>query len=112
VEQSSANQPVVIAPRDPGAPLVMRLLYAPVHIASRRLAPRLSAQLFANVWRVVDDADPPPRAEERQPSVARLAVALAIEGACAAVVRGLLEQGSRRQFARLTGRWPTRPPKP
>jgi hypothetical protein len=112
VEQPSAAEPVAVVPAEPGAPLVTRLMFAPVHIVSRTVAPRISAQVFASVWRVVDDGDPPPRAEERQRSVARLAVALAIEGACAAVVRGLLEQGSRRQFARVTGRWPSRPRKP
>jgi Protein of unknown function (DUF4235) len=112
VEQSSAVEPVAIAPAEPGAPLVTRLLFAPVDIVSRTVATRISAQVFASMWRVVDEADPPPRAEDRQRSVARLAIALAIEGACAAVVRGLLEQGSRRQFARVTGRWPSQPRKP
>ena len=34
--------------------------------------------------------------------------ALALEGACTAIVGGLLDQASRREFARLTGRWPGR----
>jgi hypothetical protein len=105
-----AAEEAAVEPAENGVPLVMRLMFAPVDLASRRLASRLSAQLFASVWRAVDESEAPPRAEERQPSVARLAAALAIEGACTAVVRGLVEQGSRRQFARLTGRWPTRPP--
>ena len=85
-----------------------RLMFAPVRLVARRLAPRLSARLFASVWRVVDDGSPPPRVEERQRSVGKLALALALEGACSAIVRGLLDHGSRRQFARLTGRWPSR----
>jgi hypothetical protein len=112
VERPAAEDPTAVAPADSVPPLVARLMFIPVHLASRRLlAPRLSAQLFASVWRVVDHSDPPPRPDEQQRSVTRLAVALALDGACTAVVRGLLEQGSRRQIARLTGRWPTQPPK-
>ena len=50
----------------------------------------------------------PVRPDEREVSVAKLALALGLEGACAAAVRGVLDQLSRRQFARLTGRWPGR----
>ena len=92
----------------PGAPVVVRLMYAPVRIVSRRVAPRLSSQLFASLWRLVDDSGPPPRPQDRQRSVVKLALALGLEGACAALVSGLLDQASRRQFAKLTGRWPSR----
>ncbi len=83
-------------------------MFAPVKIVAKRIAPRVSTRLYRRLWRVIDDDAPPPRAEERQESVARLAFALALEGACAALVSGLLDQASRRKFARLTGRWPGR----
>jgi hypothetical protein len=111
VERPSGSDLVVAAPAELGAPLVTRLMFVPVKLVSRRLAPRLAARLFASVWRVVDDSAPPPRPEAPQASVARLALALALEGACTAVVRGALDQLTRRQFARLTGRWPARPAK-
>ena len=83
-------------------------MFAPVKLVSRRLAPRLSRRLFETIWRVVDDDDGPPRAEERQQSLPKLAVALALQGACNAMVGGLLDHVSRREFARLTGYWPGR----
>jgi hypothetical protein len=92
----------------PGAPVVVRLMYAPVRIVSGRVAPRLSSRLFSSLWRLLDDSGPPPRPQDRQRSVAKLALALGLEGACVALVRGLLDHASRRQFARLTGRWPSR----
>ncbi len=92
----------------PGAPLVVRLMYAPLRIVSGRLAPRISARLFVSLWALLDDSGPPPRPQDRQRSVAKLALALGLEGACTALVRGLFDQASRRQFARLTGRWPSR----
>jgi hypothetical protein len=85
-----------------------KLMFAPVKLVARRAAPRLSARLFDRVWHALYDGSPPPRSEEPQPSVTKLGIALALEGACAAVVGGLVDQLSRRQFARLTGRWPGR----
>ena len=70
----------------PGAPVVVRLMYAPVRIVSRRVAPRLSSRLFASLWRLVDDSEPPPRPQDRQRSVVKLALALGLEGACVALV--------------------------
>lgn len=101
-----------VAPAEPRAPLVGRLMFAPVKLASRRIAPRLSTALFDGVWRLVDHSEPPLRTDEPQPSVPRLALALALEGACNAAVRGVLDQVSRREFARITGRWPGRVRKP
>jgi len=92
----------------PDAPVVVRLMYAPVRIVSRRVAPRLSSRLFASLWRLVDDSEPPPRPQDRQRSVVKLALALGLEGACGALVGGLLDHASRRQFAKITGRWPSR----
>ena len=91
-----------------GLPLAARLMFAPVRLVAKRLAPRLSTRLFQAIWRVIDDEQAPPRAEERQPSLTKLAVALALDGACTAVVGGLLDHVTRREFARVTGRWPGR----
>jgi hypothetical protein len=99
---------VAVPEPQPGIPVVARLMFAPVRLVSRRLAPRLSTRLFQTIWRVIDDDADPPRAAERQPSLTKLAVALALEGACTAIVGGLLDHVTRREFARLTGRWPSR----
>lgn len=92
----------------PGAPVVARVMFAPVRIVSKRLAPRLSTRLFQTIWRVIDGEADPPRAEQREASLTKLAVALALEGACTAIVGGLLDHVTRREFARLTGSWPGR----
>jgi hypothetical protein len=105
--EADPRAPARVRP-EPGAPLLARLLFAPVTLIVRRLAPRLSARLFERIWSLIGGADPPPRPEQPQRSVSRLAAALALEGACAALVGGLLDQVSRREFARLTGRWPSR----
>jgi hypothetical protein len=104
----STELAVTVSEPQPGAPVVARVMFAPVRIVSKRLAPRLSTRLFQAIWRVIDGEADPPRAEERQPSLTKLAVALALEGACTAVVGGLLDHVTRREFARVTGRWPGR----
>jgi Protein of unknown function (DUF4235) len=109
---TNGKEAALVAVEPAGAPMVVRLMYAPVKIVSKRVAPRLSARLFASLWALVDDSEPPPRPEDQQRSVGKLALALGLESACAAVVGGLLEQVSRRQFARLTGHWPERGAKP
>jgi Protein of unknown function (DUF4235) len=87
-------------------PLATKAMFAPVKIVAKRIAPRLSRRLYTRLWSVIDDDAPPPRPEERQDSVAKLALALALEGALGAIVSGLLDHASRRKFARMTGRWP------
>ena len=47
------------------------------------------------------------------PDFGKLAVSLALEGALFRLVKGLVDNGSRRGFASLTGAWPgDREPKP
>ena len=86
--------------------IATNVLFAPVKLVSRRVAPRLSARVFKRVWGAIDGGAPPPRAEEPQGSVAKLGLALALEGAVTAIVSGLVDHVSRREFARVTGRWP------
>ena len=86
-------------PLQTGGGFATKVMFAPVRLVARR---------FARAWRVVDDGAPPPRAEEPQASVAKLGIALALEGAVNAFVNGLVDHVSRRQFARVTGRWPGR----
>ena len=99
---------MAIPDRQPGTPVVVRLMFAPVRFVSRRLAPRVSTRLFETLWRVIDREEEPPRAEEREQPLPKLAAALALQGACNAMVGGLLDHVARRQFARLTGYWPGR----
>lgn len=109
VRRSDSRELTAAPPEQTARPaIVARVLFAPVKIAGRRVAPRLSSRLFSRIWSVIDGDAPPPRAEERQTSMAKLALALALEGACVAIVSGLLDHASRRKFARLTGRWPGR----
>jgi hypothetical protein len=83
----------------------MNAVFLPIGLAAGLAAGQLSKKLFDAIWGVIDDEEAP-RPKHREISVAKLAAALAIEGAVFRTVRGLADHGSRRTFARLTGSWP------
>jgi hypothetical protein len=82
-----------------------RLLFAPVSIVAGLLAGLLGKKLFDFAWGLVDDEEPP-EPEHREISWARLALALAIQGAIFRAVRGLVDRATRIGFERATGEWP------
>ena len=82
-----------------------RLLFAPISIVSGLIAGLLGKKLFEVAWGAFDDEEPP-EPEHREISWVRLVLALAIEGAIFAAVRGLVDRGMRVGFERATGEWP------
>ena len=83
----------------------MKLLFLPFSITAGLAAGFLSKKLFDGVWRLVDDQEAP-EAEHKEISLAKLALALILEGAIFRAVRGLVDHGARRSFYNLTGSWP------
>jgi hypothetical protein len=82
-----------------------KLMFLPVSIGTGLLAGLIGKKTFQLIWGVIDDEEAP-KAEHRYISVPKLVVALAIEGALFALIRGLVDHGSRHAFARATGAWP------
>ena len=82
-----------------------KLLYRPFSILAGILAGVTSKRTFDVLWRRID-RQPPPRPDEQGVRPGKLALALLLEGAVFRAVRGLIDHGSRRSFAKLTGRWP------
>jgi hypothetical protein len=82
-----------------------KLLFMPFRIVTGLLAGLLGKQALDQIWSRIDEQGPP-KPEDRRTSVARLALALALEGALLRVIRGLVDHESRRGFAVLTGSWP------
>ena len=83
----------------------MKLLFRPVGMLSGVLAGLLARRCFTLMWRAVDEREPP-QPEQRSASLAKLALALSLEGAVFRLVKGLVDHTSRRGFAAITGRWP------
>ena len=83
----------------------MKLAFLPISILGGLLAGFLGQKAFDAIWAKVDEHEPP-EPEHREISLAKLAIALAIEGAIFRLVKGLFDHAARRGFARMTGAWP------
>ena len=83
----------------------MKLAFLPISILGGILAGLIGRKAFDAIWGRVDDQEPP-QPEHREVTLAKLAIALAIEGAIFRLVKGLFDHAARRGFARMTGEWP------
>jgi hypothetical protein len=84
---------------------VGKVLFIPFGILAGLIAGAIGRVAFDKAWGLIDDNEPP-EPEHREASIAKLAIALALEGAIFRAVRGLAEHGARRSFAKTTGSWP------
>jgi hypothetical protein len=83
----------------------MKFAFIPVSILGGLLAGLIGQKVFDAIWGKVDEQEPP-NPEHREVRLAKLAVALIIEGAIFRLVKGLFDHAARRGFARMTGSWP------
>jgi hypothetical protein len=83
----------------------MKLVFIPISVLGGLLAGFLGQKVFDAIWGKVDDREPP-QPEHREISLAKLAIALVIEGAIFRLIKGLFDHAARRGFARMTGAWP------
>lgn len=83
----------------------MKIVFMPMGLVGGLVAGILGKKLFERVWGMVDDREPP-RPDDRESSLWRLAAALALEGAIFRLAKGMADRGARRGFASLTGSWP------
>jgi hypothetical protein len=83
----------------------MKVAFLPVSIIGGILAGLIGRKIFDVIWGKVDQEEPP-KPDHREVSLAKLAIALIIEGAIFRLIKGLFDHGARRGFARMTGEWP------
>jgi Protein of unknown function (DUF4235) len=89
-----------------------KLIFMPISILTGLLAGIISKKVFALIWGRIDEQDPP-QPQNRRADFGKLAVSLALEGALFRLVKGLVDNSSRRGFASVTGAWPgDREPEP
>jgi hypothetical protein len=82
-----------------------KILFIPFSIVGGLIAGFIGKKVFDLAWGLVDEEEPP-EPEHRDVSWAKLATALALEGAIFRATRGLADRGSRLGFYRMTGSWP------
>jgi hypothetical protein len=80
---------------------MQKLVFLPVSLVAGLIAKKL----FSVVWGVIDDEEAP-KPEHRDVQIGKLLLALTIEGIIFSVIRGIVGQGARHAYARLTGSWP------
>jgi Protein of unknown function (DUF4235) len=83
----------------------MKFLFLPFSIVAGLIAGQISKKIFDGLWRLFDEEEAP-EAEHKEISIAKLVLALVIEGAIFRVVRGLVDHSARKGFYNLTGSWP------
>jgi hypothetical protein len=83
----------------------MKLIFAPISIVLGLLAGIVGGKIFEKIWGLIDEEEPP-KPEHREIEWPKLIAALLVEGAIFKLVKGLVDHGTRRGFADLTGSWP------
>jgi Protein of unknown function (DUF4235) len=84
---------------------VSKIAFAPFSIGAGLIAGLIAKKSFALIWGLIDDQEAP-KPEHRDVHLGKLLLAVAIEGTIFALVKGLVDHGSRHGFMRLTGSWP------
>jgi hypothetical protein len=82
-----------------------KVLFIPFSIAGGLVAGFAAKKIFDLAWGAIDKEEAP-EPDQRDVSWAKLAGALALEGAIFRAVRGLADRGARAGFYRFTGSWP------
>ena len=83
----------------------MKFLFIPFSVVGGLLAGFVGKKLFEQVWGVIDSEEPP-EPEHRDASWGKVVAAAALEGAVFRATRAVVDRGSRRAFAGVTGTWP------
>jgi hypothetical protein len=83
----------------------MKFVFTPLSIVLGLVAGMVGKKIFERLWGRVDEEEPP-RPEHREFAWPKLIAALVFEGAIFRLVKGLVDHGARRSFAKATGSWP------
>jgi hypothetical protein len=87
--------------------VVSKILYQPVSIALGVGAGIAARKTFDAVWaRIDDDPEGPPNAGDQEASVAKVALAAALQATTFAVTKAVVDRQGRRFYKHVTGFWP------
>jgi uncharacterized protein DUF4235 len=84
---------------------VTKILFAPFSIIGGLIAGLLGRRVFARIWGLIDDEEPP-EPGHRDVSWGKVLAAAALQAAVFAAARAAVDRGARQAFASLTGSWP------
>jgi hypothetical protein len=82
-----------------------KILFLPFSLVGGLVAGFVGKKVFAGIWQLVDEEEPPDP-KHRRASWVKVIAALLLEGAIFRAARGIADRASRKVFSRLTGKWP------
>jgi hypothetical protein len=82
-----------------------KLVFIPFSIIGGVLAGLVGRQLFAGLWRLIDDQEAPD-ASHRDVEWWKVIAASSLKGAVFSGTKAVADRGSRSAFFSLTGSWP------
>lgn len=83
----------------------MKLIYKPFGIVIGLLSGLVASKIFAAVWGIFDNEEPP-KPTTRDTSWAKVIGAAAVQGVTFKVTRAVVDRNTAKGFAFLTGVWP------
>jgi hypothetical protein len=83
----------------------MSAVFTPLGLILGLAGGQLAKKVFDAIWGAIDDEEAP-RPKHRDVPLAKMLIALLIEGAIARLIRGLIDHGARHGWSRVTGTWP------
>ena len=83
----------------------MKLLFTPFSIIAGLISGFLAKKLFAQLWGLIDDEEPP-ESEHRDATWGKVLAAAALQGAVFRATKEAVDRGARLAFANATGTWP------
>lgn len=83
----------------------MNAIFTPIGLILGLASGQVAKKIFDVVWSAFDDEEAP-RPKHREIPLAKMLIALLIEGAIFRLVRGLTDHGARHAWSQLTGQWP------
>lgn len=84
---------------------MQRALFAPFSIGFGLVAGMIGKRIFAWLWSLVDDEDPP-ESEHRDVPWTKVLIAAALQGAIFRLTKIVVDRQLRSVFLNLTGTWP------
>jgi Protein of unknown function (DUF4235) len=84
---------------------IAKILFIPFSIVGGLIAGFAGRQLFAGLWRLIDDQEAPD-ASHREAEWWKVVVASSLKGAVFAGTKAVADRSSRSAFLSLTGSWP------
>ena len=82
-----------------------KILFIPFSIIGSLIAGLAARQLFARVWSLFDEEEPPD-ASDPDADWRKVVIGSALQAAVFAAVRAFVDRRAREAFLRTTGAWP------